>query len=226
MGEPALYEAMSTLRAVRRLRPDPVPEDVLERIILAATWAPSGGNRQPWRIVAVRDRANMARLGALYRSMWTPYAESARGGLGSAPDAIRERILRMIGAGDYLSAHFDETPVVLIFCFHPAHLAVTDAALDRVSVVGGGSIYPAVQNTLLACRAEGLGAVLTTLLCAHEDAVVEMLGIPSPWATAAAIPIGYPVGRGHGPISRKSPAEMAYADRWGEPFQIASGARD
>jgi nitroreductase len=110
--------------------------------------------------------------------------------------------------------------VVLVFCFHPDRLAVTDAGLERVSVVGGGSIYPAVQNALLACRAEGLGCVLTTLLCMRESEVAKLLEIPTPWATAAAVPIGYPVAHGHGPISRKSPNEMAYADRWGETLEL------
>jgi nitroreductase len=83
-----------------------------------------------------------------------------------------------------------------------------------VSVVGGASIYPAVENALLACRAEGLGCVLTTLLCEVESEVRALLAIPEPWATAAAVPIGYPVGGGHGPISRRPVANLAFADRW------------
>jgi nitroreductase len=97
-------------------------------------------------------------------------------------------------------------------------MAITDADLARVSVVGGASVYPAVQNALLACRAEGLGCVLTTLLCRREDEVRKLLEIPEPWGTAAAIPIGYPVGRGHGPITRRPPEELAYADRWKSPW--------
>ena len=87
-----------------------------------------------------------------------------------------------------------------------------------MSVVGGGSIYPAVENLLLACRAEGLGCVLTTLLCMNEPAVRELLAIPQPWGTAAAVPIGYPLLRGHGPISRRPVEEMVFADSWGTPF--------
>ena len=124
----------------------------------------------------------------------------------------------MLSSGVYLAEHFGEAPVVCIFCFHPDGLAVTDADLHRVSVVGGGSIYPAVQNLLLACRAEGLGCVLTTLLCKAEPEVKEILGIPEPWGTAAAVPIGYPQLRGHGPISRRPVEEMAYIDSWGRPF--------
>ena len=88
----------------------------------------------------------------------------------------------------------------MVFCFNPKNMAITDAKLDRPSVVGGASIYPAVENLLLACRAEGLGCVLTTLLCMSEPEVRELFEIPQPWATAAAIPIGYPLARGHGKV--------------------------
>jgi nitroreductase len=97
-------------------------------------------------------------------------------------------------------------------------MAITDAKLNRVSVVGGGSVYTAVENLLLACRAEGLGCVLTTLLCECEPQVRELLAIPQPWGTAAAIPIGYPVLRGHGPISRRPVEELAFIDSWGTLF--------
>lgn len=212
-----LYDAMKTLRAVRRLRPDPVPDDVLRRVLSAATWAPTGGNVQPWRIIVVRDSEKKARLGSIYAERWSAYSKGHREMLANAPDDVRDKNERMIRAGDYLAEHFGETPAVLIPCFNPKIMAITDAGLDRVSVVGGASIYPAVQNLLLACRVEGLGCVLTTLLCEAEPIVCELLGIPEPWYTAAAIPIGYPVLGGHGPISRRPVEKMAYADTWGEP---------
>jgi nitroreductase len=106
-----------------------------------------------------------------------------------------------------------------MFCFNPRFMAITDAKLDRVSVVGGGSIYTAVQNLMLACRAEGLGCVLTTLLCEHEEKVREILAIPQPWGTAAAIPMGYPRASGHGPIRRRSANELVYANRWGSALE-------
>ncbi len=164
MAEMGIYETMRTLRAVRRLRPDPIPADVLRRVLEAATWAPTGGNVQPWRIVVV----------------------------------------------------FGESPVVAVFCFNPKNMAITDAKQARVSVVGGGSVYTAVENLLLACRAEGLGCVLTTLLCECEPEVRKLLAIPDPWYTAAAIPIGYPVGRGHGPLIRRPVEQLAYLDSWGQ----------
>lgn len=213
-----LYEAMRTLRAVRRLRSDPIPDDVLRRVLEAATWAPSGGNVQPWRIVVVTDGAKKAVLGGLYSERWKAYSEGHRALLADAPEAIRAKNERMIGAGDYLAEHFADTPAVLVQCFNPKGLAVTDAGQDRLSVVGGASVYPAVQNLLLACRQEGLGCVLTTLLCEVESEVRALLGIPDPWYTAAMIPVGYPVGGGHGPISRRPVEKMIFAESWGEPF--------
>ena len=213
-----LYEAMRTLRAVRRLRPDPIPEDVLYRVLEAATWAPTGGNRQAWRIIVVKDPARKQRLGELYKQVTLPYTKSYMERLAGAPEEERRKAERTIRASHYLAEHFGESPVLLVVCFNPEGLAVTDAKLDRQSVVGGGSIYPAVENLLLACRAEGLGCVLTTLLCMEEPAVRKLLGIPDPWGTAVVVPIGYPVLRGHGPISRRSVEELAFTDAWGTPF--------
>lgn len=212
------YETLKTLRAVRRLRTDPIPDAVLRRILEAATYAPSGGNVQPWRIIVVADESKKQALGALYSERWQAYSAGHRALLKDAPEPVREKSERMIGAGDYLADHFGETPVVLVHCFNPKALAVTDKDQARLSVVGGASIYPAIQNLLLACRHEGLGCVLTTLLCEVESEVRELLDIPEPWCTAAAVPVGYPVGRGHGPISRRPVEKMAFADRWGEAF--------
>lgn len=210
-----VYEAMRTTRAVRRLRPDPIPDEVLRRVITAATWAASGGNRQPWRVIAVRDPELKRRMGELYRGPWHRYARSQRRALEALSAESRARGERTLRAADYLADHFHEAPVILVFCFNPELMMITDLALDRPSVVGGASVYPAVENALLACRAEGLGCVLTTLLCIAEGELRPMLELPEPWATCAFVPIGYPVGRGHGPVSRKPVADMAYLDRWG-----------
>jgi nitroreductase len=213
-----LYEAMRTLRAVRRLRPDPIPDDVLRRVLEATTWAPTGGNRQAWRVVVVKDQLRKQRIGGLYKRIAVPFMQSYSGRLAALPEGERAKTERMLPSGVYLAEHFGEAPVLCIFCFDPDGLAVTDADLSRVSVVGGGSIYPAVQNLLLACRAEGLGCVLTTLLCKAETEVKEILGIPPRWGTAAAVPLGYPQLRGHGPISRRPVEEMAFTDSWERPF--------
>jgi len=211
-----LYAAASTTRAVRRLRPDPIPEPVLRRVLRAATWAPSGGNLQPWHVIAVRDPARKQGLAELYRGLWSDYAAGRRALLAKLPDAIRAPHEKALAAGDHLAAHLGEAPVIAAFCFHPERLTITDAALPRPSVVGGASLYPAVQNLLLACRAEGLGCVLTTLLCAREKDVRELLEIPEPWSTHAFVPIGWPRGGGHGPLARRPVEQVAFADRFGE----------
>jgi nitroreductase len=223
MADVGLYEAMSTLRAVRRLRPDPIPEDVLHRVLEAATWAPTGGNVQPWRVVVVRDPARKHRLGELYAARWSRYAAGRRRALEGLADAVREKIGRTLDAGDHLAEHFAEAPVIAIFCFDPGNMAITDSEQDRVSVVGGASIYPAVENFLLACRAEGLGCTLTTLLCQCEGEVRDLLGVPAGWGTACAIPIGYPLRGGHGPISRRPVEKLAYLDAWGRGYPSRGG---
>ena len=151
--EVGLYAAMRTLRAVRRLRPDPVPAPVLERVLEAASWAPTGGNVQPWRVIAVSDRDLVRRLGDLYSDRWLAYSKQHMAQrLGRALE-LRAKTARMLDAGNYLAEHFADTPVVLVFCFNPKIMAITDLKQGRVSVVGGASIYPAVENALLACRA-------------------------------------------------------------------------
>jgi len=220
-----LYDAASTTRAVRRLRPDPIPEDALRRVLRAASWAPSGGNLQPWHVIAVRDPGRKQRLAELYRGLWSDYAAERRAMIERLPEALRDPSERALRAGDYLADHLGEVPVINTFCFHPERLTITDAALGRLSVVGGASLYPAVQNLLLACRAEGLGCVLTTLLCSCEQEVRELLEIPEPWATCAFVPIGWPVGAGHGPLTRRPVEQVAFADRFGDPL-FSSGAED
>jgi len=202
-----LYDAMSTLRAVRRLRTDPIPDDVLERVLQAACWAPTGGNVQPWKVIVVTDPELKAGLKEIYHAEWqrfrTGYLKRYEG---PSEEAAAGR--RTVAAGDYLADNLQEAPAILMFCANPASMAITDAKLDRISMVGGGSVYPAVQNTMLACVEEGLGCTLTTLHCLSEPKVKTLLGIPDSWATVALVPIGYPVGRGHGPITRKGPDEM------------------
>jgi nitroreductase len=217
--EMGLYEAMSTLRAVRRLKPDPIPDAVLRRVVQAAAWAPTGGNAQPWRVVLVCDAALRGGLAELYREPWARYAAMSRKAIEPLSAERRASTERTLQAGDYLAAHLHEAPVIAVFCFNPTNMAITDAGLDRPSVVGGGSVYPSVQNFLLAARAEGLGCVLTTLLCQREAQVKALLGIPAEWGTCAAVPLGYPVRRGHGPISRRPIDKLAFADRWGVEYK-------
>jgi nitroreductase len=210
-----LYEAMRTCRAVRRHRPDPIPDDVLRRVLEAATFAPTGGNAQPWRMIAVRDAAKRRALRELYLPLWQEYSkEYMRVSAGLTGDAASKRD-RMLDAANHLGEHLDVSPVIVVFVFDVRRMSITDDGLGRPSVVGGASIYPAVQNLLLACRVEGLGCVLTTLLCKAEPQVRALLEIPDPWATAAFVPIGWPARKGHGPLTRRPLENMAFGDRFG-----------
>jgi nitroreductase len=219
-----IYEAMSTLRAVRRLKPDPIPGDVLQRILQAAAWAPSGGNVQPWRVVVVRDTEKRAALGDLYRPEWAAYSAGMRQNLQQLEGEPRARQERMMAAADQLGEHLGDAPVILVFCFNPDRMAITDAGLGRPAVVGGGSVYPAVQNAMLACRAEGVGCTLTTLLCYREAEVKALLDVPVDWYTCAFVPIGFPMGGGHGSISRRPVEKLAFADGWGVGFKVTGEA--
>lgn len=208
------YSLLSTTRSIRRISDSPVPDDVLERVLQAAVWAPSGGNRQPWRVIVVHDTAIKQALSDLYVDEWATYVEF---NLAKVPDQspeTLERVRRQFDIGGALAAGLADVPVVCVFVHDPSMLYVTDADLGRHPVVGGASLYPAVQNLLLAARAEGLGGVITTLLCRREPEVRTLLSLPAEWAVHAVVPLGYPKGR-HGPLRRAPLTEMVHHDRWG-----------
>ena len=210
-----IYEMMSTLRAVRRLRPDPIPDDVMDRVLQAAAWAPTGGNMQPWRVIVVTSSERKQALADIYKPAWYRYAKGYDKRIEQLPEDEAEKARRNRIAGDYLADHLHEAPTILMFVADPQMMAITDAKLDRVSMVGGGSVYTAVQNAMLAARTEGLGCVLTTLHCLAEEEVKEALQIPEGWATLAMVPLGYAIGAGHGTITRQPIQALAFDDAFG-----------
>ncbi|MGH7859324.1 MAG: nitroreductase family protein, partial [Candidatus Binatia bacterium] len=156
-----LLEAIRSNKTCRIFRADPVPDEALLRAISAARYAPQGGNRQPVRFIVVRDEGVKRKLRDWYLVPWKRYLDQARAGgvrIGGAV-ALLER-------ADRFAERLQEVPVIVVVCAELASLHATDTELGRLSIVGGGSVYPAVQNFLLACRSEGLGTALTTLLCA------------------------------------------------------------
>jgi nitroreductase len=209
-----LLEAIRTTGACRLFKPDDVPDEVLARIFDAARFGPQGGNRQPVRYVVVRDPDTKRQLGEWYRAIWTNVVEMASRG----EYRVGRGAGRMLGAGTHLAEHFAEVPILVVVCAVLNDLARTDAQLDRPGVVGGASIYPSVQNMLLAARNEGIGGVITTLLCAVEPQVKELLEIPDELITCAAIPLGYPAKPFPKKLSRGPVSEMVYADRYGRPL--------
>jgi nitroreductase len=200
------FDVVTTQRAMRRLKPDAIPDDVVRRIMDAAICAPSGGNRQNWSFVVVRDPAKRARLGELYREAWgelmkVPYYASASKEPASSPAG------RMLASARHLGEHLGEAPVIVLAC----------VALDpgvKASLTTGASIYPAVQNIMLAARALGIGSCITTIHRFRDAQVKELLGIPAEIETAALIPLGYPLGK-FGRPPRLPLSEVAFADRWG-----------
>ena len=210
-----IYEMMSTLRAVRRLRPDPIPDDVMDRVLQAAAWAPPGGNMQPWRVIVVTSSERKQALADIYKPAWYRYAKGYDKRIEQLPADEAEKARRNRIAGDYLADHLHEAPTILMFVADPQMMAITDAKLERVAMVGGGAVYTAVQNAMLAARTEGLGCVLTTLHCLAEEEVKEALSIPEGWATLAMVPLGYPIGSGHGAITRQSVTALAFDDAFG-----------
>lgn len=213
-----IYEAIRGAGTCRYYRPDPVPDAVLARVLDAARYGPSGGNRQPVRLVAVRDPASRRALRDLYLPHWERYLELARSGatrIDALPEALR--------AADDFARGLHEIPVLVVVCARLADVHPTDDALGRLSVVGGASIYPALQNLLLACRAEGLGAALTTLLCREEPRVKALLDVPEDFATCAHVAVGWPEGELPRSLRRRPLEELAFQDRFGAPLPGATG---
>jgi nitroreductase len=179
----------------------------------AAVWAPSGGNRQPWRIIAVRDRNIKEKIGRLYATEWEQYVEYNVSKFEGQPPAVVAQVREAYSGGTRLAETLADVPVLAMFIHDPSALYVTDANLGRHPVVGGASLYPAVQNFLLAARAEGLGGVLTTLVCNRETELRDILKFPTGWGVHAMVPLGHPKGN-HGPITRSSVDEMTSIDQW------------
>ena len=232
MADIALFEAMYSARALRRLKPDPVPEHVLTKVLDAAIRAPSAGNAQSWSFVLVREAEQRAKLGAIYRKASdiasAVYANRER------PDHMSDdQYRRMMSSGSHLWDHIGEAPVLLVPCMQRSELpprgslppevqARYDQELAYSERIRGASIYPAVQNVILACRAFGLATLITTNHIRYEAEVKAVLGIPEKVDTYALMPIGYPEAK-FGPLSRRPVVEVAHADRWSNPWPGPGG---
>ena len=214
-----LFEAMRCAPTTRRFKPDAVPQETLVNALENARFAPSGGNRQGWRVIVVRDAHLRAGLRDLYLPGWREYMQQTGGAHVLAhPDELDARIVRNVQRADDYANGLDRVPVHLVVGVRLEDLAVTDAELPRQSIVGGASVYPFVQNLLLALRAEGLGAALTTLLVPAEAEVKRLLEIPDGIALAAHIGVGYRLDPWPARLTRKPVQEFAFAERYGTPL--------
>jgi nitroreductase len=216
-----LYEVMRCAPSTRHFTDDPVSREVLERVLENARFAPSGGNRQGWRVVVITDPDTRRRLRELYQEPWDAYMVKTGGraaldaGDASGLPAGRLRMLR--GADEYART-FDQVPVHLVVGVELEALAITDAQLDRPSIVGGASIYPFVQNVLLGLRHEGLGAAFTTLLVPAEPQLRELLDIPAGYAVAGHISVGYRDGDWPRKLTRNPVAGFVFGEHFGQPW--------
>jgi len=203
----------------RRFKSDPVPREALLRALEAARFAPSGGNRQGWRVVVVQDARTRLALRDLYLPHWRAYMRMTGAVLAlEEPERFDPARVRMIRRADEYANGLEQVPVHLVVGVRLADLAVTDAELQRQSIVGGASVYPFVQNLLLALRGEGLGAALTTLLVPAKAQVRRLLEIPEEVALAAHVGVGYRADAWPRALARRPVAEFAFAERFGKPF--------
>lgn len=203
-----VFQAMAEMRAMRRLKPDPIPREVIEEIVGYATHAPSGSNAQGWRFVVVTDSEKKGRIGEWYRQAVDNYL--ATGNTKPLPHQTQEEWEALVRAVRWQGDHVGEAPALIFPCLKRARRGLTHEVGSRGL---GASIYPAVQNLLLACRAKGIGATLTTLHFAHEAEIDRLLGLPEDAATFALIPIGYPKGK-FGPTKRLPVDTVIGWDGW------------
>jgi nitroreductase len=212
-----VFEALYTTRAMRRVKPDPIPLDAQQRILDAAIRAPSGGNTQNWRFMLVDDPAVKAELGPIYRDclakLWeTIYKDRLDAANADPASPESAQLLRIQRSAQHLADHFEEYPL-LLFSF---------VQFDP----SGGSIFPATWSAMLAARAEGIGASLTTILILRVDEVLQILGVPKEegWLFSSCVTFGYPTGKWD--VAPRRPAhEVSYRNQWGTKvgFEIPQG---
>ena len=203
-----LTEAMRTAATIRRFRPDPVSDDVLYRMLDSARFAPSGGNRQGWHVVVVRDQALLTRLKEFYLGTWRPLYQTQ---------------LAHAVEGNHYAEHMGELPVHLVVLVERAALLTPFPALNQSPFASGSSIYPFVQNLVLAIRSEGLGTSLTMLLNNEEAEVKRLLAIPDGFALAAHLGVGWPAKPHPTRLRRRRVEEFTSIDRFGgNPLRTSS----
>jgi len=209
LNDTDVFTIMQTTRSMRRLKPDPVPDALINRILQAGACAANGGNAQRWRFMVIKDPAIKQAVQVWYKRAFDETIGPRYKTNPPPPGVSAERFQRQHAAVEYLTEHFHEAPVWIVACVDEGQ-----ATPNRWS---GASIYPAVQNMLLAARALGLGSTLTTRHLLYEKESEQALGLPPGVHSYAILPIGYPMGR-FGPVGRRELAEIVYQDRWGQPY--------
>ncbi len=215
-----LFDVMHSTFAAREFTSDPMPDAILYRIFDHARFAPSGGNRQGWRVIVVRERATREALAALTAPAARRYIAQINAGESPwnsvDPTRVDAATIERTAPLPRLLEPVLKAAVVLVVCVDLKVVAATDQHLGRVGIVGGASIYPFAWSILLAARHEGFGGTLTTLAVAQEPKLQELLGVPRHVAVAAVMPLGRPVKQLKR-LTRKPVGEFAMRERWGGP---------
>jgi len=215
-----LVDTLRTTFAARDFTEDPVPDPIVFRILDHARFAPSGGNRQGWRVLVVREQATkdaLARLSAPAAKRYTAQQKAGENPWNTVdPTTVDAATIEATAPLSRLTESLRKAPVVLVICVDLRVVASTDQYLRRVGIVSGASIYPFAWNVLLAARQEGLGGTITTLAVAEEPKIRELLGLPAHVAVCAVMPLGRPV-KPLTRLRRKTVAEFTMRERWGGP---------
>ena len=226
-----LSEALRTTGSIRSFSRQPVSDELVWAILDDARFAPSGGNRQAWRVIVVHDKTTRVAIRDLYLDAWHDYVGHLLAGLipfsplASDEDRVaalaQREAAEAVSRPDGFAETLDEVPVMLVVCADLNVLAATDRDLDRYSIVGGASIYPFVWSVLLAARERGLVGVLTTIATRHEEEIRHVLAIPSTYALASIVALGYPT-KPPATLTRKSVDEFTTIDHFdGQRFNPA-----
>ena len=208
-----VFEIMSTTRSMRRLKPDPVPDDLIRKVLEAGLGAANGGNTQKWRFMVIKNPAIKQAVQVWYKKAFDEIVGPRYAASAPPPGVTAPKYQRQHGAVEYLTEHYHEAPVWIVACLEDG---------PNPNRSAGASVYPAVQNMLLACRALGLGSTLTTRHLQFEKETESALGLPPGVHSYAILPIGWPMGK-FGPTGRGKMADFVYGDTYGETWAPVAG---
>ena len=204
-----VFDIIHTTRAMRRLKPDPVPDGLVRKILEAGVAAANGGNYQRWRFLVIKDTAVKKAVQVWYKKAFDEVVGPRYANSPPPPGVSAEKYARQHHAVEHLTEHFHEAPVWIVACL--------DEGKNTPTRTSGASIYPAVQNMLLAARALGLGSTLTTRHLLYAKEAEAALGLPEGVHSYAILPIGWPMGR-FGPVGRTKLEDVVFNERWGQPY--------
>ena len=221
-----MYEGILTTRAMRRFTDEPVTDDEVMACIRAAVQGPSGGNIQPWQFLVLTDPGLRARVGVVYRRAYERYEAALLASLGEPGFRSPEDESswnRTLAASRHLAAHLGDAPVIVLVLMPAISMTLTDAKGDLDVGTPYASVYPAVQNLMLAARSMGIGSVLTTVYRIDQGAVQDLVGVPGQFEIVALVPLGRPSGR-FGTARRRPPSAVTHWNAFGAKRRLEGGS--